>query len=195
MAIENRRTLSAIVNAFAGDSWEALELVVQRAGHFEGGFAKPRNEPLSIIPGLFWNPAREELSYPANLDTEDVNTGTFVSCSATRLSRASTLSFVTKEGHRMFHPTEAKPQSWRAVAVFDDGSRGLLYLGRSSVQVRGGYAEAYAELLDHEERSRVRDIALECWQGAADAGQWIAKASLRVPTSNAPARAAANTAA
>src|SRR5437764_13629824 len=75
---------------------------------------------------------------------------------------------VTKEGHPMFHPTETKLQSWRAVAVFEDGREGLLRLGRSSVQVRGGYAQAYAELLDRSERSRVRDISLQCWQGAAD---------------------------
>ena len=85
----------------------------------------------------------------------------------------------------MFHPTEAKPQSWRAVAVFDDGREGLLYLGRSSVQVRGGYVDAYTELLDHTERSRVRAISLQCWQGAADAGHWIAKALLRVPSPDA----------
>ena len=33
--------------------------------------------------------------------------------------------------------TESKPQGWRAVAVFDDGRPdALLYLGRSSTQVR-----------------------------------------------------------
>src|SRR5688572_28827359 len=101
---------------------------------------------------------------------------------------------LTKEGHPMFHPTEAKPQSWRAVAVFDDGSEGLLYLGRSSVQVRGGYADAYAGVLDRAERSRVRDISLQCWQGAADEGRWVAKASLRVPTSEALGLVAANAA-
>ena len=36
----------------------------------------------------------------------------------------------------MFYQTEAKPQGWRAVAVFDDRTDRLLYLGRSSTQVR-----------------------------------------------------------
>jgi hypothetical protein len=31
----------------------------------------------------------------------------------------------------MFYQTEAKPQGWRAVAVFDDRGDALLYLGRS----------------------------------------------------------------
>ena len=42
----------------------------------------------------------------------------------------------------MFYQTEAKPQGWRAVAVFDDRGDRLLYLGRSSTQVRAGFAEA-----------------------------------------------------
>ena len=39
----------------------------------------------------------------------------------------------------MFYQTEAKPQCWRAVAVFDDRSDRLLFLGRSSTQVRAGF--------------------------------------------------------
>ena len=31
----------------------------------------------------------------------------------------------------MFYQTEAKPQGWRAVAVFDDRGDRLLYVGRS----------------------------------------------------------------
>ena len=82
----------------------------------------------------------------------------------------------------MFHQSEAKFQGWRALAVFDDGTEGLLYVGRSTTQVRGGYAAAYAEVLDDEERARVSRITLQCWQGAADQGRWVAKASLPVPT-------------
>ena len=62
----------------------------------------------------------------------------------------------------MIYQTEAKPQGWRAVAVFDDErAECLLYLGRSSTQVRAGYAEAFLELLDDEEREHwevVRDL-------------------------------------
>ena len=35
----------------------------------------------------------------------------------------------------MFYQTEAKPQCWRAVAVFDDRPEQLLYLNRSSTRV------------------------------------------------------------
>ena len=52
----------------------------------------------------------------------------------------------------MFYQTEAKPQGWRAVAVFDDRSERLLYLGRSSTQVRAGFTQAFFEVLDDEER-------------------------------------------
>ena len=82
----------------------------------------------------------------------------------------------------MFHPTEAKFQGWRAVAVFADGGEALLYLGRSTTQVRGGYLAAYAEVLEGDERARVSRIALQCWQGAADQGRWVTKATLPVPT-------------
>jgi hypothetical protein len=60
----------------------------------------------------------------------------------------------------MFYQTEAKPQGWRAVAVFDDRPDQLIYLGRSSTQVRAGYATAFFELLDDEERGHVRAVAL-----------------------------------
>ena len=62
----------------------------------------------------------------------------------------------------MFYQTEAKPQGWRTVAVFDDErAECLLYLGRSSTQVRAGYAEAFVEVLDEEEREHVQSIDLQ----------------------------------
>ena len=82
----------------------------------------------------------------------------------------------------MFYQTEAKPQGWRAVAVFDDDrAECLLYLGRSSTQVRAGYAEAFVEVLDDEEREHVRSIALQRWHGAPDAGRWMHQTDLKVP--------------
>jgi hypothetical protein len=81
--------------------------------------------------------------------------------------------------------TESKPQGWRAVAVFDDRPDALLFLGRSSTQVRAGYTEAFLELLDDEEREHVQSISLQRWQGAPDAGRWQAQSTLKVP---APAR-------
>lgn len=77
--------------------------------------------------------------------------------------------------------TESKAQGWRAVAVFDGGAEALLYVGRSSTQVRGGYGEAYNELLDDDERRQVKTIKLQQWQGAPDAGKWLDKAELRLP--------------
>ncbi len=85
----------------------------------------------------------------------------------------------------MFVQTEAKPQCWRAVAVFDDRPEALLYLGRSSTQVRAGYVEAYLEVLDDEEREHVQNIALQRWHGAPDAGRWMHQTNLKVP---APAK-------
>src|SRR5439155_18033542 len=88
----------------------------------------------------------------------------------------------TKEGQTMFYPTESKPQGWRAMAVFDDRSDRLLYLGRSSTQVRAGFADAFFEVLDEEERDHVRTVSLQRWNGAADAGRWIHQTNLPVPT-------------
>ncbi len=82
----------------------------------------------------------------------------------------------------MFYPTEAKAQAWRALAVFEDGSECLLYVGRSTTQVRGGYGPAYSELLDPDEQVRVRHIALECWNGAPDRGRWVSKTNLTIPS-------------
>jgi hypothetical protein len=77
--------------------------------------------------------------------------------------------------------TESKAQGWRAVATLNGGGEALLFVGRSSTQVRGGYAEAYHEVLDDEERDVVSGIKLQQWQGAPDAGKWLDKAELRLP--------------
>lgn len=87
--------------------------------------------------------------------------------------------------------TEAKPQIWRAVAIFEDGApEALLYLGRSSSQVRTGYVDAFQELLDDDERSRVTSVALQRWNGAPDAGRWMHQSNLKVPVSMKVARIA-----
>ena len=83
----------------------------------------------------------------------------------------------------MLYQTEAKPQGWRAVAVFDDRGDRLLYLGRSSTQVRAGFAQAYMEVLDEEERDHVASISLQRWHGAPDSGRWIHQTNLILPTS------------
>jgi hypothetical protein len=87
--------------------------------------------------------------------------------------------------------TEAKPQVWRAVAVFETGQPdALLYLGRSSTQVRAGFAEAFFEVLDDEERAAVSSIALQRWNGTPDAGRWMHQTNLKVPATAKVARIA-----
>lgn len=81
----------------------------------------------------------------------------------------------------MFYHTESKPQGWRAVALFDDRGDRLLYLGRSSTQVRAGFTTAFTEVLDDEERDHVQAISLQRWQGAPDAGRWIHHTNLNLP--------------
>ena len=77
--------------------------------------------------------------------------------------------------------TESKPQGWRAVAVFEDRREALLFLGRSSTQVRAGYANAFMDILDEEERSQVKSISLQRWNGAPDAGKWMQQTTLAIP--------------
>jgi hypothetical protein len=87
----------------------------------------------------------------------------------------------------MFYQTEAKMQGWRALAVLEDGGERLIYVGRSTSHVREGYAAAFAEVLDEEERAQVRGVSLQCWQGAADQGRWVSKSALPVPSRTPPA--------
>jgi hypothetical protein len=83
----------------------------------------------------------------------------------------------------MFYQTEDKAQGWRAMVTFRDGrSEALLLLGQSSTRIRGGYIAAFNEVLDEEERSQAETISLQQWEGAADAGRWKHKTSLKVPT-------------
>src|ERR1700722_9597344 len=82
----------------------------------------------------------------------------------------------------MFYQNEAKPQIWRAVAVFDDRPDRLLYLNRSGSKVREGLRKAYFEVLDDEEREHVRSISLQHWHGAPDAGRWQHQSILQTPT-------------
>ena len=81
----------------------------------------------------------------------------------------------------MVYQTETKLQSWRALAIFEDGSECLIFLGRSTTQVRGGYAGAFTEILEPDERARVQSIALQCWDGAPDEGRWVSKTTLSIP--------------
>jgi len=81
----------------------------------------------------------------------------------------------------MLVQVESKAQGWRALAVIEGSGEALLFVGRSSTQVRAGYVDAYTELLDEEEKDRVRTIRLQQWQGAPDAGKWLDKAELRLP--------------
>jgi hypothetical protein len=90
----------------------------------------------------------------------------------------------------MFYQTESKLQGWRALAVFEDDSERLLFVGPSTSQVRAGYPAAYEEMLDERERARVRTISLQCWSGAADCGRWVTKGSLPVPSPAGSARCA-----
>lgn len=90
----------------------------------------------------------------------------------------------------MFHQTEAKAQGWRAIVQFKDGRECLLYLGRSSTQIRDGYLEAYQDLLDDEEREQVEQIIMQRWHGAPDAGRWMQQTALRLPSPLKVARAA-----
>jgi hypothetical protein len=82
----------------------------------------------------------------------------------------------------VFHQTESKFQTWRAVAVFADGSECLVFVGRSTTHVRAGYAAACVGLLDEEEQARVVRVKLQCWEGAADRGHWVLMGELPVPT-------------
>lgn len=81
----------------------------------------------------------------------------------------------------MQYQTESKPQCWRAVAVFDDRNDQLLYLNRSSTQVRAGLRTAFFEVLDEEERQHVASISLQRWHGAPDAGRWLHQSNLNIP--------------
>jgi hypothetical protein len=76
---------------------------------------------------------------------------------------------------------ESKFQGWRALAITEDRTEHLIYLGRSSTQVRAGYAAAFWELLDEDERAQVKQIALQRWQGAPDEGKWLLQTTLAVP--------------
>jgi hypothetical protein len=76
------------------------------------------------------------------------------------------------------------------MAIFDDRTDRLLYLGRSSPQVRANFAEAYFEVLDDEERDHVRSISLQRWHGAADSGRWMHQTNLNVPVKAKLARSA-----
>ena len=81
----------------------------------------------------------------------------------------------------MFYRTEAKLQGWRALAIADDQSEHLIYVGRSSTQVRNGYTAAFLELLDEEERAQIRQVSLQRWSGAPDEGRWVQQTTLTIP--------------
>ena len=80
--------------------------------------------------------------------------------------------------------TEAKPQCWRAVAMFEDGREALLYLGMSSQKIRAGYSSAYFDVLEVDERAMIKAISLQRWNGAPDAGKWAQTTTLNIPATS-----------
>ena len=91
----------------------------------------------------------------------------------------------------MLIQTESKAQGWRAVAVFDDRPDALIFVGRSSMQVRQEYVAAFMELYEEDEREHVSSIQLQQWSGAPDAGRWVLKNTLKVPAPVGKVRVAA----
>ena len=84
----------------------------------------------------------------------------------------------------MNYPTEAKPQCWRAVAMFEDGREALLFLGMSSQKIRDGYGAAYFDVLEEDERAMIKTISLQRWNGAPDAGKWSQTTTLNIPATS-----------
>ena len=56
--------------------------------------------------------------------------------------------------------------------------------------MRAGFAGAFFEILEDDERDQVRSISLQRWHGAPDAGRWIHQTSLNVPTTAKVAQSA-----
>ena len=52
----------------------------------------------------------------------------------------------------------------------------------AAVLIRAGYRTAFFEVLDEEERSHVKAIALQRWNGAPDSGRWVHQTNLTLPT-------------
>jgi hypothetical protein len=77
--------------------------------------------------------------------------------------------------------TEEKAQNWRALAVMANGTEAMLFVGRSSKQIRDEYTAAFQELLEDDEQEAVETIHLQQWQGSPDAGRWLTKGELRSP--------------
>jgi hypothetical protein len=81
----------------------------------------------------------------------------------------------------MFSLTESKFQGWRAVAVAEDRTEHLVFVGRSSSQVKTGLKEAFYEILDEEERAAIKHISIQRWDGAPDQGRWVQQSTIAVP--------------
>jgi hypothetical protein len=77
---------------------------------------------------------------------------------------------------------ESKAQGWRAIAKFKDGKEALLFVGMSGTQVRQNYQAALEEFFDESEIANLNEIRLEQWYGAPDAGKWMDKSKLRMPS-------------
>ena len=81
----------------------------------------------------------------------------------------------------MQYQTESKPQVWRAVVTYENRSEMLLFVGRSSEQVRANIESAFNDLLDDEEKEKAQSISLQRWHGAPDAGRWMHQTNLALP--------------
>jgi hypothetical protein len=81
-------------------------------------------------------------------------------------------------------------QVWRALVVFENRSEMLLFVGRSSEQVRANIEPAFNDLLDDEEKLKAQSISLQRWHGAPDAGRWMHQTNLTMPSKTLLAKVA-----
>lgn len=80
-----------------------------------------------------------------------------------------------------FPLTETRYSNWRVVAIDVDDKEHLIFVGQSYTHVTEAYPDAFENLLESEEKAKVKGVVVQRWNGSADRGSWVNKKSLAIP--------------
>ncbi len=77
--------------------------------------------------------------------------------------------------------TEKKFSDWRVVATDADGKEHVIFIGQSFTAVTQAFPNAFKDLLEEEDKAKIKEVMVQKWYGTASKGTWADRKLLPIP--------------
>lgn len=81
----------------------------------------------------------------------------------------------------MINEPVAKFSNWRVIAKDVYGNEHLIFTGQSYSHVTESFGESFKELLEPDEKAKIKEVVVQRWNGLPNRGTWVNKKSLAIP--------------